>query len=131
MTFKVYIAAPFPLLKDAVQLRAQLAVVGIESTARWIDLNQKAEGQTAIEYAQHDLDDVRAAHAVVLINPPMFANKGTGGRHVEIGYALGIGHPFFFVMGVKSNIFHELPQALIVATVTELVAEIHGLVAQS
>ena len=131
MTFKVYIAAPFQLLKEAVQLRAQLAVVGIESTARWIDINVVQGASKSIELAQMDLDDIRASMAIVLINPPQFANKGTGGRHVEIGYALGIGHPFFFVLGVKSNIFHELPQALCCATLDELVAEIKGLMAQS
>lgn len=114
----VYIAAPFELRKEAAQLRAQLDVVDIGCCSRWIDL---FGGQPATELAASDLADVREAHAVVLINPPSYANKGTGGRHVEIGFALALGITIV-IHGVKSNIFHELPGVSVTQTVDELVA---------
>lgn len=116
---RVYIAAPWPLKKDAAQLRAQLAVVGIDSTARWIDINHAGSAQEA----ENDLNDVFMAQAFVLINPPEFTNKGTGGRHVETGYAIAINRPVF-VLGAASNVFHHLARVTIVSDVESLVKEL-------
>lgn len=101
---RVYIAAPFPLKHDAAALRARLSQRGTDCTSRWIDAG---DGPDSKEWAEGDLADILQAHALVLLNPATYANAGTGGRHVEVGYALALEIPVI-VLGQKSNIFHEL-----------------------
>src|SRR3954463_10615023 len=100
MVTLVYIAAPYPMLAEAMQLRTLLHKHSIDCTSRWID----GESEMSIEWANNDLQDVLNAHAVVALNPTTFHNAGTGGRHVEVGYALAHAIPVF-VLGGKSNIF--------------------------
>lgn len=104
MVPRVYIAAPYPLKDNAAQLRALLKQHGIDCTSRWID------GPYALPddvNANDDLQDVLNAHAVVAINPTEFHNVGTGGRHIEVGYALAHAIPVF-ILGGQSNVFHAL-----------------------
>lgn len=121
---RVYIAAPWPLRKDAAQLRAQLAVAGIGCTSNWIDVEKRtASDVQRIKMAQMDLGDVRDADALVLLNPDSYENKGTGGRHVEVGYALALGRRVI-VFGSISNIFHHLPEVTIINTLEALVEQL-------
>jgi hypothetical protein len=60
-------------------------------------------------YAVEDLADVAAAHAVVVMSPTAWLNSGSGGRHVEVGYALGLGMPIV-LLGVRGTVFHYLKQ---------------------
>lgn len=100
---KVYIAAPFPIRDRAVSVMHVLELKGIEVTSRWL----KAPDTMTDEHARKDLDDVAAADVLLALNPDGWEERGTGGRHVELGYALALGKPVLLV-GERSNIFHHL-----------------------
>lgn len=99
---RVYISAPFPLRAEARRLASDLLNDGIEHTSRWIFEDDILDARAA----QKDLDDVARADILILINPPDWANQGTGGRHVELGYGLALRKPILLVGGHQSNLFH-------------------------
>lgn len=115
----VYIAAPYPLKEEARELRNQLERCGVVVTSRWLDGREDTDEQSA----ETDLRDVRAAQAVVLLNPDAWANIGTGGRHVEIGAALTYGMPVY-ILGVKSNVFHTMSLCHVVPTFMDLTSRL-------
>lgn len=125
---RVYIAAPWPLKRAAGVLAAELTRAGLIMTARWIGKPDDTPN-TAAE-ARIDLEDIDDADVVVLMNPAGWEDIGTGGRHFESGYAIAKGKRFF-VLGVRSNVFHHLEQVAIVAHADALIAAlvpggIHG-----
>lgn len=107
---KVYIAAPWPIRDRAIEVRRGLASHGIQCTARWLtDARLRMDDATATM----DLSDVARADVLVAINPAAWIERGTGGRHVELGFALGLQKPIV-VLGVRSNIFHYLDTVRVV-----------------
>lgn len=103
---RVYVSAPWPLQAQARAWRAVLEHAGFVVIARWLDL--PADAQADAEGAEMDLEDVVASDVLLLINPPEWAERGTGGRHVELGYALGAGKRLV-LFGARTNVFHQLP----------------------
>lgn len=116
MSLSLYIAAPWPLQWLARSVRRDLTAEGFSVLARWID---KAEEVDANDTARLDLDDITASDALVLVNPSAWAKRGTGGRHVETGYALAAGKPVY-IFGARTNVFHHLTEVVVCQTVTEL-----------
>lgn len=117
MAVNVYIAAPFDEQDNAKKLRDALARHGIGCTSRWLHEdasigNVPASLENKIRFARMDRFDVRQAQAVVLWNTCAYAKSGTGGRHVESGIAFGMSEMPVFVVGVQSNIFAFLPEAV-------------------
>jgi nucleoside 2-deoxyribosyltransferase len=112
-TIKVYLAADYRLKDELYILALILQTAGLEVTSRWI--HAKNEPITGLsqerrrECAAMDLEDISGADVFVVVNPAEFADNGTGGRHVELGYALGIGKPVV-VFGERTNVFHSIPQ---------------------
>ena len=106
---KIYIAAPYPIREHAVSVMGLLESYGHSVTSRWL----KAPDELNDSYAREDLADVEAADMLLALNPPEFENAGTGGRHVELGFAL---YPIIMLgqlkrvalIGNPSNIFHML-----------------------
>jgi nucleoside 2-deoxyribosyltransferase len=103
LPLKVYIAAPYPERATAVALMHACEAIGIEVTSRWL----KAPDALSDAFAREDIADVTRADMLLAYNPPAYAEKGTGGRHVELGYALALGKKVILV-GPRSNIFHYL-----------------------
>jgi nucleoside 2-deoxyribosyltransferase len=99
----VYIAAPYEERKQANRVRVRLAAQSIACSSRW--LTDDGSATLSHEWARADLDDVRAADALLALNPPAYHQRGSGGRHVELGYALALDKPIL-VVGERSNIFH-------------------------
>jgi nucleoside 2-deoxyribosyltransferase len=122
MISSVYIAAPYPAREAAIDLMATLDAAGFEVTSSWL----VEDDMLTDEFARKDLDDIDRADALVAMNPPEWAERGTGGRHVEFGYALAQGKPIVLV-GARSNIFHHL-MTVHVVTEDELVDTLRGLV---
>lgn len=112
---RVYIAAPYELREEAKRIRLDLIARGFIVTSRWLTQTD----ENGDEFARMDLADVAAADVLLALNPADFANKGTGGRHVELGYALALGKEVA-VVGVRSNIFHYLSDVRIIASAEEL-----------
>lgn len=99
----VYIAAPYSCRDFAIRIMTMLELQSIEVTSRWL----KAFDELSHNYAQQDLDDVARADVLVALNLGGWEEKGTGGRHVELGYALALNKKIILV-GARSNIFHHL-----------------------
>ena len=114
---KVYIAAPYPCLIDARYAMLDLQAAGFEVTSRWITVS----GNEGNEWAHKDLQDVARSDVLLALNPPRWKNIGTGGRHVEFGWALALGIPTIIV-GKRSNIFHHLDTVHVVTSVQEAIA---------
>ena len=119
----VYIAAPYQLRDEAQVLMFLLADEGIGCTARWLTEGPETDTDEA---ARTDLQDVARCDALIAINPERFKNSGTGGRHVEFGYALALGKPLL-LFGCVSNVFHRLSEVVVVGGVAELVLRLNSL----
>lgn len=102
---KVYIAAPYEQRDQAVAIMRYLESQDFTITSRWL---REQQAETA-EAAAHDLLDIDEADVLLLVNHAAWSDRGTGGRHVETGYALALGKRIV-VFGVISNIFHRLPE---------------------
>ena len=113
---KVYIAAPYPIRDTAIEMMKTLEANGHVVTSRWL----KAPDELADEHARKDLDDVRAADVLLAVNSPGWENVGTGGRHVELGYALAL-RKHIILLGERTNIFHYLSHICICNSIEAVV----------
>lgn len=102
---RVYIAAPFQERQQAQALMAKIEAAGISVTSSWL----KQDDELSDQFARQDLKDVAYADALVALNPDGYADRGTGGRHVEFGYALALGKRIVLV-GARTHIFHYLSE---------------------
>lgn len=100
---KVYIAAPYPERNLAIAVMRALEAKDVEVTSSWLKIVEQNDSPTA----QKDLADVAACDVLLAINPPAWANAGTGGRHVELGYAIALNKKIVLA-GDRTNIFHYL-----------------------
>ena len=122
---KIYIAAPWQYRSHAILLMTKLVEKGHEVTSSWLVVDDdSADGlptslEGADKYARADLNDVEAADMLVAINPKEFANAGTGGRHVELGYAIARGKQIV-LFGERSNIFHSLSNIRLITSLEDL-----------
>lgn len=121
---KIYIASHDQVKARA--LKAELLRHGHSVTSRWIDeehLFPLGLGLNDPEYlsaiAEMDLFDIRAADTLILISPSG-EMAATGGRFVEMGYALGQGKQVI-LLGEMSSVFGYLPQVMWVSDVQTLV----------
>lgn len=110
---KFYLAASWGRQAEMREVREELSK-DHSVTSRWIDLDPATENWTpeefataAIPHAQDDLEDIDAADAVLLF---LGRASARGGRHVEMGYALGRGISVYVVSEGRSheNIFQTL-----------------------
>lgn len=105
---KVYLAASWRRQARMRDWRAHLeAWAGAEVTARWIDMPEAAMTDEAAQQAAAEvcLADVEAADILVCLAETPDEGYLTGGRHVEVGYALALGRPVHLV-GAAENVFH-------------------------
>jgi nucleoside 2-deoxyribosyltransferase len=114
---KVYVAAPYPIRDLAIYVMRALEEHGHEVTSRWL----KALDELTDEHARKDMEDVASADVLLAMNPDGWENIGTGGRHVEFGYALALGKRVVLI-GQRSNMFHYLNQVTVVDTLEEALA---------
>ena len=116
---KIYIAAPYTEREYAIAVMLACEASGITVTSRWL----KSPDELADKFAREDLADVAAADWLVALNPLAYQNKGAGGRHVELGYAIALGKRIALV-GERTNIFHYLSDIVRVESFEpEMIAE--------
>lgn len=116
----VYLAARYSRHDEMRGVRDVLAAYGITVTSRWIDCHTDVVGdftssftpeflvahpEKAAPLGQHDMDDLRAADAVISFT----GSGGKGGRHVEFGVGIALGKRSV-VIGPRENVFHTLAQ---------------------
>lgn len=117
---KVYIAAPWPIRDEAIQAMLILERQGHFVTSRWLKVEEDDTDPYVLEKAAYeDLANIREADALLLLHPEDWHNKGTGGRHVEFGYALALAKQIIIV-GRKTNAFHHLAGVQVVERVEDL-----------
>lgn len=104
---KVYIAGRYKKLQELAVEREKFLEAGIEVTSSWLD--NKEEGMSFEDIAVLDLQDVHAADVLVVYTEPYGTAVPGGGRHVETGYALGLGMEVI-VVGPLENVFHWHPR---------------------
>jgi len=107
----VYIAGKF---EDQVHLRAlatELALLDFTIVSRWLWERNNATygiGKPLKRLAERDLQDIGGADVMVVFAHAIGKDSHTVGRHVETGYALGLGIPIIYI-GIPRHIFTTLP----------------------
>lgn len=116
---KVYIAAPYGARAQAQWCAAHLT--GHEVTSSWLGGTRPVDESTtctapalsdeqAARYAERDLADVARSDVLILLTASIAqisaGGAASGGRHVEVGYALALGKPVI-VVGEPENLFHR------------------------
>lgn len=91
----------------------ELAGAGVVVTSRWLHSPAPVsqcdlDGGSAAFLAKMDLEDLRSSDlCIAFTEPPDSMAKGRGGRHVELGIALGLGLDVM-VVGPREHVFHAL-----------------------
>lgn len=115
----VYIAAPYQLKGEAEVLADLLSQRKVSVTSSWLHM----DSTDCDDHARLDLADIRSSDALVALNPKHWSTSGTGGRHVELGYALALGKKVF-LFGSRSNVFHYLSEINVYDSIEELLDDI-------
>lgn len=116
----VYIAASYGRRVEMVGRAKELRERGHVSTASWIEgkhesLDTSSDfGGRAAEFATDDIWDIVTSEWIVMFTDPP-GTPARGGRHFELGYALGMRHfadgeAEVAIIGEPENVFHSLPE---------------------
>ena len=111
---KFYLAARYSRRTELVAYRDDIESWGGVVTSRWLEGNhqisdgEEANPKDARTFAVEDRDDVLAADYVIAFTEEPRATNSRGGRHVELGIALGAGKRVI-VVGPRENVFVWLP----------------------
>lgn len=113
---KIYVCARSEDIELARTTRDTLEANGHVVTSRWlkglVGLGATpAPGKASTDLrdaAYMDLEDIDLSDCVLAINPKSAHRSGTGGRHVEVGWAMRAGIPVV-LMGERENVFHHHP----------------------
>lgn len=107
MTVKIYLASKYARLEEMELVALYLMnAYGYDITSRWVFGGE--DGFSQEEIALFDLEDVAEADTVISFTeePNIYT---TGGRHVELGYALALGKRMVCI-GPRENVFHHHPE---------------------
>jgi hypothetical protein len=127
----IYLAARYSRRQELCEYRHELELRGFKVPARWLNgahqINDAGlaigpEVEAAVEdpedradtvvlrerFALDDYEDVTSADLLIAFTQPPRTDKGRGGRHVELGIALGL-HTPVIIVGPRENIFCCLP----------------------
>lgn len=113
---RFYLAARFSRAEELRSYAKELEELGHEVTSRWLYSHKKDEADgpyTDAErrvFATEDVADVILADTLVAFTEDSKANTfraGRGGRHVELGIAIGLGKRVY-VVGPRENVFCHL-----------------------
>ena len=93
---KVYLAGPYEFRDELKRARDLYHVKKnlFEVTSRWLDQEEyRHTPENLAACAKKDYEDIEESKVLVVFNPIGWVNRGSGGRHVEVGYAIGKGIP--------------------------------------
>ena len=114
----VYIAARYSRRNEMKAIASHLQGAGVSVTSRWLDEDKPLDTKLGddsprfyIETAKADIADIDRADTILFFSEDPLVGTPRGGRHVEFGYALGLGKRMV-VIGGSENIFHFLPNIL-------------------
>jgi hypothetical protein len=127
---RAYLAARYTRRLELCGYRANLEALGVEVTSRWLNGSHQLDnegrplgdagelrfeaGDPAVDhyrwkFATDDRDDVLAADTLIAFTEQPHTGNSRGGRHVELGIALGVGKRIVIV-GPRENVFCWLPE---------------------
>lgn len=128
---KFYLAARYSRREELCRYRDQLKAAGYAVTSRWLNGKHQIDnsgkpigdnGESLVEdgsgdyaatmrqhFAQEDVADVLAADVLIAFTEVPRSGHSRGGRHVELGLALGTNRRVI-VVGPRENVFCWLPQ---------------------
>ena len=99
---KTYLAARYDRRKEMLKVATKLRELGHSITSRWINGSHTVASALC---AEEDLEDIRNSDTLILFTD----QPGSGGRHVEFGYALALGLNIYVVGNrFPENIFQLL-----------------------
>jgi hypothetical protein len=113
---KIYLAGRYSKRELLAAFAKRLEAMGHVVTSRWLTGDHEGgqgtpSGQAAFldrqRFAREDMEDLYAAQVTISLTEEPRTDKGRGGRHVEFGVALALGH-FCIVVGYRENVFHCL-----------------------
>lgn len=111
---KIYIAARFDRREELGPIVSQLEAAGAEVVSRWVKYEGAKLGPQELsparrggESAQMDLHDLQQADLCIAFTESAGNETGRGGRHTELGIAIGIGIDLI-VIGPREHVFHCL-----------------------
>lgn len=111
---RIYIAAPWVRRREARLASEIVEAAGHQVVSRWLTVHGGNDDPAVLaREAQNDIDDVRAVEALILLN-----YQKSEGKAVETGIALALAMPII-VVGKPTNIFHHLPDVVLVDTLDE------------
>lgn len=128
---KIYLASRYSRRLELCGYRDELQKAGHQVTSRWLDGSHQISdsgvpigenGEALVEggsdspesfqlrrqFAVEDYADVAAAELVIAFTEPPRSNASRGGRHVELGIAMGL-RKYIIVVGYRENIFCWMP----------------------
>ncbi len=120
---KLYLANKFSEIDATKAIADELTAAGHEVVSTWVYGGE--DGLSLPEIAWLDDKDVRRADAVVKISYPYGSLTKGGGRHTEMGIAMGLGKRVF-VVGPPEQIFDWHPAVLNFPTVGHLIRYLKG-----
>ena len=112
---QVYLAARFARQAELREVAEELRQAGAGISSRWLqspepldnaELNPASRGS---EMALMDIADLRRSDICIAFTENGQGPGGRGGRHTELGIALGLGMPVI-VVGPREHVFHCLPE---------------------
>ena len=106
----LYLAAKFQHKQICLSLIKPLTRAGHIVIGRWLGggHDQDVPDHLKHRYAEEDLDDIRLADAVVLLQLPVDDPEPSTGRLIEFGYALALSKKVI-VVGKADCVFFHLP----------------------
>lgn len=119
---KIYLAARYSRREELCGYRTQLEALGHVVTSRWLNGNHQVDdrglsvegAQTErVRFATEDRDDVLSAEVLIAFTEAPRSSNSRGGRHVELGIALGTRSMAVIVVGPRENVFCCLPEVLV------------------
>ena len=106
---RIYLAASYGRRAELAVYAEQLEARGYAVTSRWLIDGEDDTSSAALRgYAQMALDDIDAADWFVCFLDTPEAGYLTGGKHVELGYALARRKLVYLVGDQRENVFHHL-----------------------
>lgn len=133
---RIYLAARYSRREELCGYGATLDEMGHTITSRWLNGNHQIDRGLSVEreqnervrFACEDRDDVYRAQLLIAFTEISRSSNSRGGRHVELGMALGSKMPVI-VVGPRENVFCCLPEVTVVTAFEdclELIGAISG-----
>lgn len=122
---RVYLAAPYAARATIKGYADELTRVGYVVTSSWLEETHEINAGTTgpatelddaavAQHAHQDLLDIDKSNLLVSVTANALGIEGgSGGRHVETGYAIAQQKPIL-VVGEPENVFHRLGRACMV-----------------